>query len=306
MYWDWCLALKYIGALGLLTAVGWMWSNADIVTTHYTDDRAIQALQLEPLTFSAATIPPSGDEVFQLAPAPETGSVPLGALALVEESTTDPKIRGGSSELGGTVRGMAADDVGEVLLTRITDGGQSNLSVVVSSDGTWQASGIRGGRYRVRAYVPSVRASNGSAVLFLPHSQTRRLDLDVTTPPEELLLDLVAGEELRLGSQDVVALTVAQQSVDADGRSILSPVPGVALQATFSAVVSNLSASQVVTDGGGAARFWLQCTTTGRATITVLLGEQNALFTLPPCVEMPSPEPAEAEPTQSGTENADG
>lgn len=300
MFWDWFLAAKFVGALTLAVGLGWMWTNSALVTSAYTDERAVEALTLESLTFSAATIPPSDGAVFALAPAPDTGRIPLARLAVSDPVVTKPVVRGGDARLSGHVRGLGPEDVGQVRLTRITDGGSSDWTVGVDADGSWTASGIHGGRYRVRALVPNVRASNGSAVLFLGDGQRRELNLDVTTPPEGLVIELVAADELLLGGDAVVAVTLGRQTVDGDGRSVLAPVPAVPVQATFSALVSTLSASTVSTDAGGAARFLIRCGATGQASVTFVAGDQTALMTLPSCVApvVPDPEPdVGSEPT---------
>ncbi len=302
MFWDWFLAAKFVGALALAVGLGWMWTNSALVTSAYTDERAVQALTLEPLTFSSATIPPSDEAVFELAPAPDTGNIALARLAVPDPVVTNPVVRGGDARLSGYVRGLGPDDVGQVRLTRITDGGSSDWTVGVDADGSWTASGIHGGRYRVRALVPNLRASNGSAVLFLGENQGRELNLDVTTPPEGLVFELVAADELLLGSDAVVAVTLGRQTVDGDGRSVLAPVAAVPVQATFSTLVSTMSANVVSTDAGGAARFLIRCGAPGRASVAFVAGDQTALLTLPPCV---APVVEEA-PADGGSESSDG
>ncbi|NNF54053.1 MAG: hypothetical protein HKN03_06360 [Acidimicrobiales bacterium] len=284
MFWDWFLAAKFVGAVALAVGLGWVWTNSELVTSAYTDERAVQALTLQPLSFSVATIPPSDDAAFELAPAPDTGNIPLTRLAVSDPVVTKPVVRGGDARLSGHVRGLGPDDVGQVRLTRITDGGSSDWTVGVNADGSWTAPGIHGGRYRIRALVPNLRASNGSTVLFLGEGQRRELNLAVTTPPEGLVFELVAADELPLGSDSVVAVTVGRQTVDGEGRSVLAAVPGVPVQATFSSLLSTLSANVVSTDPGGAARFLVRCGAPGRASVTFVAGDQTALLTLPPCV----------------------
>ena len=277
--------MKFVAAFAIILGLGWMWETRDDVISAYNDERSIEALRIEPLTFSAATIPPEEAEgAMRLALAPNTGSVRIEPLSFVESPVESPVVRGGTSTLQGTVSGLAPEDVGEVRVTRITDGGQQEIAVPIEKDGTWVASRINGGRYRVRALVPGFRASNGSAVLFLAEGRSRDLPLKVTTPPQNLVFDVVATEGPEVGGQSVVAVTVGRQVVDADGRSVVSPVVGTPVTASFSPVVSLLSANTVATSQGGAARFLVRCDLVGTSSLTVTTEEQSSVFTIPACV----------------------
>ncbi len=285
VYWDWFIATKFVAAGVLMVGLGWMWQTRHEVIGPYTGGQDVEALQISPLTLSAATIPPGEPSLLALARPPDIGSVPLGRLAFAEPDVEEPVIRGGDSSLSGTVSGLAEDDLGgEVLITRITDGGQAEISVPIESDGSWESGSIRGGRYRVRAFVPSVRASNGSAVVFLSDSQQEKLALSVTTPPLGLVLDVVGPEAPEIGSPAVIAITAGRQEVDADGRSVVVPVAGLPVQVAFSPVVSLLSDNTASTDSGGAARFLVRCELIGTAAVTVAFEEQKAVLTIPPCV----------------------
>ncbi|MFW2380463.1 MAG: hypothetical protein ACN4GZ_01805 [Acidimicrobiales bacterium] len=285
VYWDWFIAMKFVAAALMLFVLGWMWQTRHEVTSAYSGEQRVEALQISPLTLSAATIPPEEGSSFALATAPDLEAVPLERLAFVEPAVENPTIRGGSSSLSGTVTGLGSDDVGgEVRLTRITDGGSSEISVPIQRNGSWDSGSINGGRYRVRALVPSLRASNGSSVVFLADGKSRSLSLSVTTPPQDLVLDIVGPEAPEIGSNVVIAVTAGRQEVDANGRSVLSPVPGIGVQAGFSPVVSLLSASSTTTDNGGAARFLIRCELAGTAAVTLAVQDQRAVQTLPSCI----------------------
>ncbi len=290
VHWDWIIATKYVAAVGMIVGLGWMWSNRDIVTDPYVNDHTVEALRIEPLTFTAATIPPDSRRSLALAEAPDTGEVALSPLAFVDEAVDPPAVRGGAARISGRVRGLDATDVGVVQLTRITDGGSSSISVSIEDDGSYRAAGLQGGRYRVRALVPGLRASNGSVVIFLGNEGDRTADLSVTTPPQGLVFDVVSTERPILGNRSVVAITVGQQVVDNSGRSVVSPVPNVAVTASFSPIVSLLSESTAITNGGGAARFLVQCDQLGTSSITVTAQDQTAVLTISPCVVEPPPE----------------
>ena len=293
--------MKFVAAFAIVFGLGWMWETRDDVVSAYTDERSIEALRIEPLTFAAATIPPEeADGAMKLAEAPNTGSVQMEPLAFVETPVESPAVRGGNATLQGTVLGLDAEDVGQVRLTRITDGGQQEVTVPVEEDGTWVAEKIVGGRYRVRALVPGLRASNGSAVLFLAEKESRNLQLKVTTPPQSLVFDVVATEDPELGGPSVVAVTVGQQVVDADGRSVVSPVVGIPVTASFSPVVALLSSNTVPTSQIGAARFLVRCELLGTSSLTVTAEGQATVFTIPACVP-PAP-PPETVPESPATE----
>lgn len=287
MDWDPFVVLKWTAGAALTVGLAWMIHTAGVVVDAYRGDGAVEALELQPLSFTAATIP-DRDDAFAFAVAPDTAATALPRVAPSQAAVTDPAIGGGTAELYGRVTGLDEGDVGEVRLTRITDGGRSELTVPVNEDRTWSAADLRGGRYRVRALVPEIRASQGSVLLFLGDGEDRQVDLAVTTPPQQLEFEVVGPEALLIGRQDVVAITVGRQAVDPDGRSVLTPVPGMTMDATFSPVVSLLSARTVDTDSGGAVRYLVSCALAGRATATVSAEDQISVMTLPPCVvELP-------------------
>jgi hypothetical protein len=312
--WDLYRAAKSVGALATLLVLGWIFQNAEVVTDAYTADHQFDSLDLEPLTFSAATIPPS-DGSMDLAEPPDTSEEVISRLAFTDEPTTDPSIDGGTSELSGSVSGLGPDDVAQVWLTRVTDGGEDKRVIPVSADGQWSANDIKGGRYRVRAFAPGLRATNELAVLFLMDGQSRRLELSVTTPPEGVVLEVVA-DELFIGERAVVAVTVGRKIADGEGRTVILPVSGVETRTSFSPVVSLLSSDVAVSDGGGAVRYLLSCDRPGQAAVAVSWVEtptvpelvdvvsadgsvdepteqpvsRSAVLTLPPCVERPPPD----------------
>lgn len=295
-------ALKWAGALATIAGLAWMAANNGVVLDAYRSDGTVEPLNLRPLTFSSATIPPGDDGALALALAPDTSGEDVERVTVDEPEVTEPAVSGGTARLSGQVTGLDVDDAGEVRLTRVTDGGRRQRTVPVAGDRTWSAEDLPGGRYRVRALVPGVRASQGSLVVFIADGEHRRLDLAVTTPPERLEFEMVGPETMTLEVPAVVAVTAGRQVVDSDGRSVLVPVDGAAVNASFSPVVALLSSNAVVTDGGGAARFLLTCQTTGQAAVTFTAGAlttgdpaagepaaapQVAVMTLPPCVATP-------------------
>ncbi len=293
VYWDWLTVTKFVAAGVIVFGLGWMWQVRHEVVGAYTGDQDLAALQISPLTLSAATIPTDDEPSLSLSTPPDIGTAPLGRLAFVEPEVEEPLIAGGDSSLSGTVIGLADDDLGGVvLITRITDGGEAEISVPIQSDGSWESGSIRGGRYRIRAFVPALRASNESMVVFLSDRQSRTLSLRVTTPPQALVLEVVGPETPEVGSRSVIAITAGRQEVDAEGRSVLAPVFGLPVLVEFSPVVSLLSNNTALTDGGGAARFLVRCELSGTAAVTLSAGEQKAVLTIPPCV---TPRPDEAD-----------
>lgn len=291
MDWDPFTALRWLGAVAIAAGLAGMLVHADRVTDAYRSDATVQALNLRPLSFSAATIPPGDPGALTLAVAPDTSREAIDRLAAAEAEVTVPAIAGGSARLHGKVTGLDVDDVGEVRLTRVTDGGRRERTVAIDEDRSWSADDLPGGRYRVRALVPGLRASQASVVLFVADGEERRLDLAVTTPPEQLEFAVVGPDTMTIGQSTVVAITAGRQRVDADGRSVLSPVAGVALETAFSPVVSLLSADVVLTDEGGAARFLVSCLSGGQGTVTFTAADHVAVMTLPPCVDSAPEDP---------------
>ena len=290
----------------LLGGLTMMWLNRAVVVDAYTTERepldfSLDGLDLE-IEPEARTASP-----FAIPPAPDTRLTSLDLTSAGPGPTPERVVLvGGTSSISGTVVGPNGVVPGAVVLVeRHTLDGSAAAEVGTDDTGSWSISGIRGGRYRVRSYLPGLLATETIEVFFLDADSSAEVSLRVVAPREGPVVSLTAPSKLEVGNEQVVAVSVGYDAIDQDGRRILAPSPGLGVEATITGAVDLLSASQVTTDGYGAARFGLRCQQTGPNTLTVRINGQSFGFALPPCTIAPL-EASPVAPDESGSQDPAG
>ena len=160
-------------------------------------------------------------------------------------------------------------------------------------DGAWRAEGVRGGRLRIRAFVPSQLASVESTVLFVARTGSANVPPPVALPEPGVRFELFGPPGVAIGTTDTAAIVVSRQTVDDLGRLVELPMVG----RRFSVVIGGarlLSADQLTTDAGGAVRLLLACDAPSRPLATMVDGDERSFVALPPCVS------GEAENVEAG------
>lgn len=310
--------LKLLGAVAIAAGLVAIWTHRTPVVEAYLEpadtadgeaprfdgldvdvvrDEPTPSIYDRPRRSAAGEAPPA----LSFAPAPDARSIDLGA-------DPDPAIEGGTASLWGAVRtadptlvGLAADAVAPperwpvagavVVIERITTGGTATVTVEADETGVFQLEGIRGGRYRIRAYVPSLATSGPADVVFVAAGADARHEPLLARAPRGPVVALVDGDTATPGQTWTIAATVATRHVDAEGRLVQRPVEGVIASISLAApaptpttidpesgeevppvepgVVTVLSAPSVASDAAGAARWLLSCDAVGPVVVTV-------------------------------------
>ena len=225
------------------------------------------------LPATSSTVPPDLDEV---------------ALPAVEGTTTTapPAIRPGPATIVGRVDGPDGP-VGNALvrLERLGESGPAALVVPTATDGTWNASDVLGGRYRIRAWKAPALGMLRAQVLFVesPRAQAvvLRLDrfeatrFDAVIAPDPPVVDEEANMKVRITTRGVTS----------EGLVRYQPAVGINVRLTGSGAWEVLSSNPTFTDSEGSATFRLECLEEGAQPLSVTLddGETEPLG-LPPCV----------------------
>lgn len=250
-------------------------------------------------------------EGFTPAPPPTT-ALPggaLAALAAVEGTTTStvpPNV--GRARLSGVVTGPQGPVPGAtVRLERVLGDATQALDVTTGPDGRYEAGGIGGGRYRVRAFLPPTLAQPTGQVLFLRADEDRPLDLAVEAFGEPALSLAYAPDPPQLDQAVNVAVRVTGRLVDAEGVVRTESVSGATVAVSVSGGLSATSTTTRTTDGGGQATFTFQCRTTSPSRVQVTARMPGALVpppsTAPPATDATSTTTttAPAQPTVSAS-----
>ena len=240
---------------------------------------AAAALALVVLLARNADVPALPDyevpEGFTPSPPPSTappgGALP--ALPAVDGTTTTalpPNV--GRARLSGFVTGPQGPVPGAVVrLERVIGGETQTVDVATGADGRYDAAGIGGGRYRVRAFLAPTLAQPTGQVLFLTDGEERTVDLTVEAFAEPSVSIAVAPDPLLLDQPLNLAVRVSGRLVDPDGVVRTQPLVGGTVEVTAGGGWSTVSPPSATTDGNGEARFSSVCRATVPTQVQVVV-----------------------------------
>lgn len=267
---------------------GWwqLWHVRESVTSAYTEDRAPLALELDGVN---ARIAESERSVSPYALTPAGTERAPTFLPIAVETTPDVAsavgVTGGAAQLSGSVRLPDGTPVAgaTVRIERFTSEGSATAETLSGPDGSWSASGLQGGRLRVRAFAPNQLATVEPAVLVVARNGSAQLSLEVVAPTPGVRFEVVGPPGIAIGTASTVAVVLSREAVDDWGRLIQLPVSGVSTSASVTSA-RVLSATDVVTDTGGAVRYLVACDVDGIPVAMISSGEQETIVSLPGCM----------------------
>lgn len=259
---------------------------------------ALAAVAVSALALAACApgpVPPLPPPPTTVAPgAPSTVPPNLTDVSIAaiggQTTTTAVSIGGGKSTLEGRVTDPSGAPVpgATVELDRFVGSEMGSAQVTTASDGTWQAKGILGGRYRVRAWrVPNLTMTQAD-VLFLADGDTRTLDLALEAFGGTDVRSDIAPNPPEVGRQADLAVTLTTPVVEGDGTVHYQPdaAESVALVGTGSWSVS--SPNPASTDGSGDASWVVTCQAPGDQPLAVQLQSGRQIdLKVPACVNPP-------------------
>ena len=248
--------------------------------------------ELEPLPAPSTVV--TGPTTTAAPPADHRGVV----LPPVEgtTSTTAVVIAPGAALVRGRVDGPDGPVEGAtVRVERMVGDASAGLDVLTGPDGTWEATGVLGGRYRVRAWRPPDLAALEAQVLFVAGTGTA----DVVIPVERFsapAVDLaLAPDPPQVGQRTSVVLRIAERLVDAEGVVREMPRSGVAVSLGASSGWAAESPLVGVTGDAGTVTFILVCRSPGpQGLIATVAPDQIVPLDPPECAAPAPPEPSSA------------
>lgn len=271
----------------IVVAMGAMWANRALVADAY--ETTPNTLQLRLRGIDLARIATDvGPSPYAIPAAPDGRSAPVPTLVAGRaEPVAAVAMGGGSSTLRGTVVGPDGPVVGAVVsIERHTSHGTGRIETATDSDGAWVVGRLPGGRYRVRAWVPSLLTMGGSEVVFLGAGEAESFAFSLWGVDPAPAMDLVHAGPIFEGGTGSVAVSISRRSIDDRGVIVTDPVPAqvVAIETTVTPIASS---PVQVTDVEGAARFEIGCgpssSVTDPGTLTARSGIMVATFPLPGC-----------------------
>jgi hypothetical protein len=265
-----------------------MWNHRNDVIDAYTNPSDPVEFQLEGLQLvpdRAETLPsPYLIDRTTRDPQPLPPPLPSPEATLVT-------FGGGSAALAGVVLGPQGPVAGAIVrVERHTSDGSAEIDLLTDQDGRWSATGLLGGRFRVRSFVPSQLAQESPTVFFLSEEEQRRVDTTLVGPDVRPRIDAHHADEVFVGEQGTVAITFGTETIDAEGRTVIDAISGAQLDVSLSGPVTLLSASTVNTNSAGAANFLVACNSVGPVSMTVIHESGPASLPVWTCAVEPEPE----------------
>jgi hypothetical protein len=260
-------------ALLIATAVGLaaLWTNRAVVLDAYRLDEQAQTEAGPRLTGVDLAY-----RVGEVEPSPyHRPTVPAGpgSTSPIPSLTVDPArpsgdpavptaIGGGEAALSGVVSGPDGPLFGALVrLERVTRDGRATMDITTDVDGAWSVTGLLGGRYRIRAWVPNLLTMGRSEVRYVADGETSRFDVSLWGVDPSPTLEFVDPGPLHLGVPAVVAVFLGSRAVDADGLVVTRPVTGAEVTVAVTPQVELLTEPVAFTDGNGVVFHQLRCLT---------------------------------------------
>jgi hypothetical protein len=220
---------------------------------------------------------------------PDLSNVSLPAIAGVTTVTV------GLTPGGASINGQVVDDTGApvpsatVHLERIVGNQVASADVTSGGDGTFNAPGIIGGLYRVRAWRPPDLAIVDPQIFFLGSSDAHSLTLQMQRFTGQQVSSSIAPDPPIIGEPANLVVLVSASTVDPDGTVRGQGQPGVqvSLAGQGSWVVSGSAAA--TTGPAGTAGWQVTCQQLGAQPLSVVIASgPTTPLDLPPCAPVPT------------------
>ena len=196
----------------------------------------------------------------------------------------------GRAALNGTVSASDGTPVpGAVVhLERVVGDQFASADVSAAADGTWNAPGIIGGLYRVRAWRAPDLAQTNPAILFLGAADTTSVTLRVDRFTGVQVSAAIAPNPPIIDAPANLVVAVNVATVGPDGVVRGQGRSGVAVQLFGEGQWSIEGSLSKITGGGGTASWRLTCTALGTQPLSVLVNGTDAFpLDLAPCSPVP-------------------
>ncbi len=282
-----------------------MWFQRGFLLDSYETEREQVSINLTGVDLSVERAD-IGESPYQIGQAPNTAKNPISMAFADDENEEDEEVelKGGSASLSGTASsGTGIAGTAIVRIERHTQAGSVSEDIRTSADGSWSISGLLGGRYRVRAWVPGRFAMDSSMVFYLDDESAMSLELPLREIEPAVELDVYNGGKIYSGLTGSAVVAVTERTVDADGYITNRPVPGKVIDVTAQSPLTLLSPAQSTTNSHGQSTIRIRCNQVGTARIVVKMDDQVQNVALAPCVAIPPPttaEPVTGPPTTPG------
>ncbi len=170
------------------------------------------------------------------------------------------------------------------------------------ADGTWKVAGIKGGRYRIRAWRPPDLSLLTPQILLVGATDNPSVTLALMAYNGQSVVAAVAPTPPQVGQVTTLVVQATQQAVGGDGVVRAGPLVGSNVLVLAAGNVVLTGTNPGPTDAGGRLALLLTCATAGPVGLSASLdGLTTFPLTIPDCVPA-----AVTAPPNTSHSNADG
>lgn len=201
-------------------------------------------------------------------------------------TTAVPLLSPGTASLRGVVIGPSGPVPGAtVRLERYVGELAASGIVTTGSDGSWEATNIKGGRYRVRAWLAPDLVQADAQIMFVP-SNGEALDplsLRVQSVAQPGVEIAVAPNPPVVGQPINLLVRLTSRQVDSDGFVRQTPQVGVSLRLVTTGRWT-VQSGTTAADSAGRMTYRLVCNAAGSQGLSGVLNDTTFALAVPDCV----------------------
>jgi hypothetical protein len=221
---------------------------------------------------------------------PDTRGVRLAPVVARPRGGTPPlPVTGGRASIRGRVTGPDGPVTGATVRIERWVGSRSGSMLVGTNDaGDFSASGLLGGRFRVRAWLQPNQTATRSVVLFLADDQAGTADVELERFEGLRLQGSLDVSAFNVGDTARVRALLTRAAVDADGIVVGEAVPGAQVQLTAPDGLRVTGPNPTATGENGIASIAVECDREGAYTVSLSTEGASTSVTLPACGPRPT------------------
>ncbi len=204
-------------------------------------------------------------------------------------TTLSTAIGPGTARIVGTVNGPEGPVTGAVVKVERFVGTVVAQAEAQTQAGGWSVESILGGSYRVTIFRPPDLAQIAPDVFFLAADETKVLTTTLIRLGENSITASIDPNPPLVGLPALLTVRFGSGGVDAAGRVVVTPRPGIRVQLNLASSIGLESVAIVVSDGAGAAAWQVRCLQPGQFPASLLVGNASSSLVLPPCTVAPPP-----------------
>jgi hypothetical protein len=211
----------------------------------------------------------------------------IGLKSVPGRTTTTIAVQPGQATISGTVVGPGGPVVDAIVRAeRLVGDGSGSMDIATAGDGTFALAGVRGGRYRIRAWkaAPDNLALVDPQVFFLEGKESKIVNLPLRQYQGASVESDIAPNPPVINDPANLVVQAVDRTVDTNGVVRSQPLAGVRVELFGAGDWKVRSPNPVVADANGRALFTIECRRAGQQPMSVVVGDAATFpLTIPAC-----------------------